>query len=274
MDDNQTFPLSWEGAVRWLLEHPDKDMRWLARACYFDETPVEAATRFADSPEWQAVRELLPLPEGGRALDLGAGRGVASFALARDGWTVDAVEPYDSDLVGIGAISEIARIADLPIDVHQVSAEGLPFEDSSFDIVHCRQALHHAADIKQMCREAHRVLKPGGVFICTREHVLSRRSDLQAFLDSHPLHRLYGGENAYTLEEYKAAFFDADLKNLEIYSPYQSIINIFPSTFEEERIRMARIAKVKPEDIKDFIFLIRDHYDQTPGRLYTFRMNK
>jgi len=261
--------MTWEEAVRWLITHPDKDKRELAHACYFDQSALEAATRFADSPEWQGVRTLLPSPPG-RALDLGAGRGISSYALARDGWEVVAIEPDGSDLVGGGAIGEIARMADLPIEVVQARAEALPFADASFDVVNCRQALHHAADLMQMCREAQRVLKPGGVFVATREHVLSRRSDLQAFLDGHPLHHLYGGEHAYTLDEYRAALSAPGPARLDLYTPYQSIVNVFPSSFEEERHRLARIAGVQPAEIPDFAFRIRDYFDQTPGRLYSF----
>jgi len=261
--------MTWEEAVRWLVEHPDPANRALAHACYFDGEALEAAIRFADSPEWGGVRALLPAPPG-RALDLGAGRGISSFALARDGWDVVAVEPDASGLVGAAAIEEIARIADLPIEVQGGKAEALPFEDGHFDVVHCRQALHHAADLKQMCAEALRVLRPGGTFIATREHVLTRRSDLQAFLDSHPLHALYGGENAYTLEEYRAALSAPGPASITLLSPYASVINVFPASHEEERTRLARIAGVRPEEVPDFAFRIRDHFDSAPGRLYSF----
>ena len=37
--------------------------------------------------------------KAGRALDLGAGNGILSYALAREGWSVTAVEPDPSALV-------------------------------------------------------------------------------------------------------------------------------------------------------------------------------
>jgi SAM-dependent methyltransferase len=269
-----TAPLvSWEAAIQWLLDHPDKAKRDLARACYFDETPFEAAKRFADSLEWAATRDLLPKPPG-RALDIGAGRGISSFALANDGWTVDAAEPYESDLVGRAAIAQIAEASGLPITVVPCSAEELPFEDNTFDIVHCRQALHHAADLEKACEECLRVLRRGGMFLATREHVLSRESDLPIFLARHPLHALYGGENAFTLERYVAALRGPKPAKVEALSPYQSAINAFPSSIEAERKRLARIAGVAPEEIKDFVLRIRDHYDSEPGRLYSFRVIK
>ena len=41
-----------------------------------------------------------------------------------------------------------------------------PFEDNSFDLVSCCFAIYYAADIPFTIREMHRVLKPGGRFLC------------------------------------------------------------------------------------------------------------
>ncbi len=261
-------PLSWEQAVRWLITHPEASKRELARDCYFDGTAVEAAKRFAASLEWEAVRRILPSPPG-KALDLGAGRGISSFALAQDGFQVVAIEPDPSALVGAGAIGEIVVETGAPISIVSTFAEEVPFPDETFDVVHCRQALHHAGDLEKMCAEAIRVLRKGGLFIATREHVLTRESDIDAFLASHPLHLLYGGENAFTLERYSQALAKYTT-TLEILGPTSSPINLFPSSLEEERHRLALIADVLPEEIPDFVFKVRDHFDSTPGRLYTF----
>lgn len=42
-------------------------------------------------------------------------------------------------------------------------AEKLPFEASRFDLVTCRIAAHHFADVSEFLRECRRVLKPGGL---------------------------------------------------------------------------------------------------------------
>jgi SAM-dependent methyltransferase len=44
-------------------------------------------------------------------------------------------------------------------------AEAMPFPDATFDVVTCRIAPHHFPDVARFCREAHRVLKPGGRFL-------------------------------------------------------------------------------------------------------------
>ena len=98
--------ISWEEAVLWLRNQPDQLP--LVRAGFYDDPLIEAARRYRISTEWQTVRRYLPAGQG-RALDLGAGRGIASYALACEGWAVTAVEPDSSAIVGAGAIRQ--RIA-------------------------------------------------------------------------------------------------------------------------------------------------------------------
>ena len=161
--------LTWEEAVTWLKSQPEHVE--LVRACFYDDPLLSASERYLSSDEWQAVRALLPAPSG-RALDLGSGRGISAFALARDGWETVALEPDPSLIVGAGAIRSLATEAELNIEVVEEWGEQLPFGDDLFDVVHCRQVLHHARDLAKLCEEIYRVLKPGGVFIATREHVI------------------------------------------------------------------------------------------------------
>ena len=194
--------MTWEQAVLQFRALPANAE--MARACFYDDPLPVAARRYADSAEWAAVRHWLKPPPG-TALDRGAGRGISAYALARDGWAVTAIEPDPSDVVGAGAIRRLASETGVPITVVQQTAEALPFDNGSFDLVQCRAVLHHAADLGRMCREAARVLVPGGRFVALREHVISRQEDLSVFLNGHPLHRLYGGERAYLLREYITA---------------------------------------------------------------------
>lgn len=275
--------MSWEQAVQWLRNQPDQQE--LVRACYFDDPLVEAAARFWQSAEWKAIAALLPPPQG-KALDLGAGRGISSYAMARDGWQVTALEPDPSQLVGAGAIRTLAEQSSLKITVVSEYSEKLPFPDNSFDVVNCRQVLHHARDLSQTCREIFRVLKPGGVMVATREHVISKREDLQAFLDAHALHKFYGGENAFLLDEYLSAMQLAGLNVQRAMGPLESPINYFPMSAEQcfaycTHPVAARIGR----GMTNLLFSPRhvlgralmkmrvsalDQRDQTPGRLYSF----
>ncbi len=177
-------------------------------------------------------------PGGGRQVfDLGAGHGVTSYALAKHGWKVTALEPDPSEEVGYGAIEAWRRQTGLPVEIVKDPQPPFPVPDSSMDAVIARQVLHHVPDLGACLRELWRILKPGGVILTTRDHVADDEQQLRDFLARHPLQRLYGGENAYPLAAYLSGFCQAGFELLEVWGPAESILNFFPGT-EAGRHRM------------------------------------
>ena len=271
---------TWEDAVRWLREQPDSQV--LVRDSYYDDPLADAAERYRASGEWREIRRLLGAGSGRTALEIGAGRGIASYAMARDGFTVTALEPDPSELVGGGAIRNLAAETGLPIDVVEVHSETLPFVDAAFDVVFARAVLHHVADLSGALGEVARVLKPGGVFLGVREHVISRDEDLPAFLQSHPLHARYGGEHAYRLAEYLAAIEGSGLKVERCLGPLESAINYWPHDEASLRREIAeRFRRVPglPAVVRTALALplagaalksLAARFDHRPGRLYSF----
>jgi SAM-dependent methyltransferase len=124
----------------------------------------------------------------------------------------------------------LAEESELPITVAQEFSERLPFDNGQFDIAFARAVLHHTRNLHSACGEFFRVLKPGGRLIAVREHVISRQKDLPAFLSRHPLHRLYGGENAFLLSTYTDALLQAGFAMDVVLSPLSSVINYAPYT--------------------------------------------
>ena len=272
---------TWEQAVQWLREQPEQQE--LVLAAYYDDPLSVAADRYWRSEEWQAIRRLLPPASGDRALDVGAGRGIASYALAKEGFAVTALEPDASALVGAQAIRGLAATSGLPIEVTQEFSERLPFADAQFDVVFARAVLHHTKDLQAACREFLRVLKPGGCLLAVREHVISRAEDLPAFLDLHPLHKLYGGENAFLLRQYEAAIRAAGFRLDTVLSPLESAINYAPYTAVSLRAELAaRITRGLPgakQLVAGLLGLpplwtvarsLLERVDHRPGRLYSF----
>ena len=209
----------------------EPDQRDLVRAAYLDPPLDAAARRYHASPEWQAIHAFLPSVPG-TALDLGAGNGIASHALARDGWVVMALEPDPSLTVGAGAIRALAASNSLAITVLDAEGEAIPLPDGSVDLVFARQVLHHARDLPRLCREVARVLRPGGTLLALRDHVVASDRQLKAFLASHPLHRYYGGEHAYRREQYLRAIRGAGLQVTHVLGSFDSVINYAPHTPE------------------------------------------
>ncbi len=102
---------------------------------------------------------------GARILEIGAGTGRYSIALAREGYNVTAVELVERNL-------EVLRQngGDLSnLTAHQGDALDLSrFADDSFDIVLSFGPMYHlyeAADVHRALDEAIRVTKPGGVVL-------------------------------------------------------------------------------------------------------------
>lgn len=268
--------MSWENAVRWLRAQPGKAQ--LVADCYYDDPLLSAAQRYWASAEWQAVRALLR-GRTGTALDIGAGRGIASYALARDGFQVTALEPNPSSLVGAAAIRSLAAESGLAIRVTEEFSERLPFADNQFDVVFARAVLHHTSDLTAACREFLRVLKPGGIMVAVREHVISDKADLPAFFDIHPLHHQYGGENAFLLAEYEDAIRTAGFSSLQVISPWHSPINFAP--YDLAGLQQAIAARCGPlaglfrlmlkvPGVWPAARALLAANDKRPGRLYSF----
>ena len=162
----------------------------------------------------------------------------------------------------------------------------MPFADDSFDLVFARAVLHHTRDLESACREMFRVLRPGGIFIAAREHVISKEADLGKFLEQHPLHHLYGGENAFLLERYTDALNNAGFDKIEVLRPLQSPINLFPYTIDSLREAVVKkLSRTIPagslwrlvlgrKRIFTSLLSLAEHFDNRPGRLYSFVCHK
>lgn len=96
--------------------------------------------------------------ERGSILELGAGRGQDSMYFAGRGYRVES-----TDLVLDDAGREFPEfVSRKTVDIRQT----LPYEDEAFDAVYAHLALHYfdSDTTSRVFDEAHRVLKPGGVF--------------------------------------------------------------------------------------------------------------
>lgn len=105
------------------------------------------------------------LKDGDRVLEIGAGTGRYSVALAREGYAVSAVELVESNLETLKTnAAGLANIAAFQGDALDLGR----FADNSFDVTLCFGPMYHLYETEDCHRaldEAIRVTKPGGVIL-------------------------------------------------------------------------------------------------------------
>lgn len=250
-----------------------------AYLCYYEWDVSNAYHRFIASEEWLAVLNLLSKynPPIRSALDLGAGNGIASYALEKSGYSVTSLEPDPSELVGYGAMKKFKKENKLNALSVSGIGENLPFKEQSFGLVYCRQVLHHATNLQNMASEINRVLVPGGIFIATREHVVDNPESLWLFLENHALHKYTQAEGAFSVEEYLKALKRSNMRVLRVLLSWDSVINHYPVSNADIKLRARNLSKKKFGRIGKAIPLIPwvvnycrhqlSMNDKTPGRM-------
>ena len=91
-----------------------------------------------------------------KVLDVGCGTGILTKILSID-HDVTRID-YSEDAISFCRMRELEN-------VKQASANDLPFDNESFDLVTCMDVLYHkGVDAKKALSEIYRVLRPGGLF--------------------------------------------------------------------------------------------------------------
>lgn len=219
------------------IEHlrADPEQADLIRDSYLSADTREAAERFERSGEFEQVKRIMgERLRGGEVLDLGAGTGIASYALTRAGAArVYALEPDPSPVVGRRAIERL----DAPgVEILDGIGADIPLPDEAVDVVFTRQVLHHVPDLAALAREVRRVLRPGGIYLACREHVVENEAEMEVFLANHVVHQLAGGEGAHPLGAYLDAMREGGLRIRRVWSPLDSVINAFPLVRSQDEL--------------------------------------
>lgn len=283
--------MTWEETIKFIRK--EEDFKDLVRLAYFDENLPLNVQRFGKSEEFIETLKLIKKFQSNATsiLDIGSGNGISAVNFALKNFKVTSVEPDPSDTVGYGAICELKEHYNLEnLKAYNAFAEDIAFPNASFDVVYVRQAMHHANNLNKFIAECVRVLKPGGLLLTIRDHVVYNDNDKIAFLKAHPLQKFYGGENAYTAAEYKEAMTKAGAVVQQEFKYYDTVINYFPKTNDDLKqeisIRNNRLKKHLEGKIGKlgqipFIFELykkakridtKDALDETkiPGRMYSY----
>jgi len=145
--------------------HPPIAMKAYERLAerYNRRAPTKAHNAHYDRP---ATLSLLPDVRGRQVLDAGCGPGIYSEWLINEGARVIAFD-VSSRMVGFARrrLGNRAEVLEANLE------EGLGFlEDHTIDVVLCPLVLDYIRDWQQAFAEFSRVLKPGGLVVCSISH--------------------------------------------------------------------------------------------------------
>jgi SAM-dependent methyltransferase len=108
---------------------------------------------------YREVAERLPLADGARLLEVGAGSGLQLRVIHG---LAPGVALYGLDLSAAAIRVARENLEGLAVDLRVGSIEATTYEDGFFDVVTCSNSMSYWTDPVACFDEIHRILKPGG----------------------------------------------------------------------------------------------------------------
>ncbi|WBF66274.1 class I SAM-dependent methyltransferase [Desulfovibrio subterraneus] len=103
------------------------------------------------------TRDILKNILAGKVLDVGCGTGLNAAELQQMGHTVYGIDISPIAIEKFNEAGFTGKVCDL--------AQGIPFDDESFDTIFASEVIEHVADYPHLLNECNRTLRPGGKLV-------------------------------------------------------------------------------------------------------------
>lgn len=145
---------------------------------------------------------------GWRALDIATGAGHTAFAFAPHVAHVTASDLTPEMLTVAARLAQEKGLNNVAF--READAENLPFDAATFDLVTCRIAPHHFADVPRFVQECARVLTPGGVLAIV-DNIVPADPPAAEFINAFEKFRDPSHARCLTAEEWATAYQQAGI---------------------------------------------------------------
>ena len=220
------------------------------------------------------ISERLRSISGGKVLDVATGNGGFIDTLMK------ALKDYNC-FVGIDSSkkeveSARKRFERQPVEIMEMNAEAMEFENGSFDTVCISFSLHHLGEIDKVLTEMKRVLKSGGYFIvkepfCDGEQTEAQKTDILQHHWDAEIDSLLGVTHNKTLtkQKIKNLVGRLKLKKVEVFESTHYVKCLFcEDKFECEDPKNEKIIKQSIKEIDDNLRRLTEYPDlKTRNRL-------
>lgn len=195
-------------------------------------------------------------------LEIGVGNGSHAQLLAEHSKSYTGIDITD---YAVKSTTERMKCLDLDGEIIRMDAEKMQFHDNSFDFIWSWGVIHHSSNTKQVLKEMHRVLKPGGRAVTMVYH----KSFWNYYLMAGFFHGIIKGDLIKTRSLHRTVQKFTDGAMARYYTPkeWASFVSEF---FSVGKIRIygskAEIVPLPGGKVKDMVMrLIPDNV----GRLFT-----
>lgn len=133
------------------------------------------------APLAHRVLENTEIPPGARVLDVACGTGIVARTVAQRLGPPGRIAGLDLNQAMLAQARRAAEAEGLDIDWQEGSAQDMPFDDGSFDLVFCQMGMQFFPDRPRAAAEMHRVLALGGQVMISTSRGLDQNPFFAAF---------------------------------------------------------------------------------------------